>query len=127
MIDSLAAEPCIVRRPRVIARTGLAVLVLLGVVAWAANPTAAGELAAGRKKAAACRACHGMDGLSRQPNAPHIAGQIDFYLREQLVKYRSGQRAHPLMNVVAKTLSDADIDDLVAYYSSIKIIVEVPE
>ena len=68
-----------------------------------------------------------MDGLSRRPDAPHIAGQNAFYLREQLVKYRSGQRMHPVMNVVAKTLSDADIDDLVAYYSNIKITVEVPE
>jgi hypothetical protein len=39
--------------------------------------------------------------LSRQPDAPHIAGQNAFYLREQLLKYHSGQRVHPAMNVVA--------------------------
>ncbi len=115
------------RRPRVIARTVCIAFGLLGVAVWTVNPATAGELAAGREKAAACRPCHGMHGLSRQPNAPHIAGQNDFYMREQLGKYRSGQRVHPVMNVVAKELSDADIDDLVAYYSSIKITVEVPE
>ena len=43
------------------------------------------------------------------------------------VNYRSGARLHPLMNVVAKTLSDADIDDLVAYYSNIEITVVAPQ
>ena len=43
------------------------------------------------------------------------------------MNFRSGQRKHPVMHVVAKTLYDADIDDLVAYYSSIKITVEVPK
>ena len=103
--------------------------VLLAVAALAAanSAQAGGDPAAGREKAKVCRTCHGMDGLSRVPDAPHIAGQIDFYLHEQLVRYRSGKRVHPVMNVVAKTLSDADIDDLAAYYSSIKITVEVPE
>ncbi len=103
--------------------------VLMGVAALAAanSAQAGGDPAAGREKAKACRTCHGMDGLSRVPDVPHIAGQIDFYLHEQLVRYRSGKRVHPVMNVVAKTLSDADIDDLAAYYSSIKITVEVPE
>ena len=120
-------QPCTACRPRGTAKTGLALVVLLAFVTYAPNPATAGDPAAGRKKAAACRTCHGMDGLSRRPDAPHIAGQNAFYLREQLVKYRSGQRMHPVMNVVAKTLSDADIDDLVAYYSNIKITVEVPE
>lgn len=88
--------------------------------AWAGDPVA------GRQKAAACRTCHGLDGLSRQPDAPHIAGQVAVYLRDQLVKYRSGERAHPVMGVIAKQLSDADIDDLVAYYASIKLSVETP-
>ena len=96
--------------------------VLAPAIAWPAAE--AGNLAAGREKAKACRACHGLDGLSLRPDTPHIAGQIAFYLREQLRKYRQGTRAHEVMGVVAKQLSDADIEDLVAYYSSIKISVE---
>ncbi len=86
----------------------------------------AGDPAAGRHKAAACRTCHGLDGLSRQPDAPHIAGQVAVYLRDQLAKYRSGERAHPVMEVIAKQLSDTDIEDLAAYYASIKLSVEMP-
>ncbi len=108
-------------------RAGMALLVVLGVSVPAAVPAVAGEAAAGRTKAAACRPCHGMDGLSRQPNAPNIAGQNDFYMRDQLMRYRDGRRAHPVMSIVTQNLSDADIDDLVAYYSSIRITVEVPE
>lgn len=89
--------------------------------------SAAGDPAAGRQKTAACNACHGVDGLSRRPDAPHIAGQTAFYLAEQLRAFRSGRRAHPVMNVVAANLSDADIADLAAWYASIEVKVRVPE
>jgi cytochrome c553 len=127
LIESFAMKPRTACRPRGPARIGLAACVLLASAIWATHPAAAGDPAAGRKKAAVCRACHGMDGLSRRPDAPHIAGQSALYMRAQLVKYRSGERLHPLMNVVAKTLSDADIDDLVAYYSNIEITVVAPQ
>ena len=48
-------------------------------------------------------------------------------MRAQLRQYRSGERVHPEMNVIAKNLSDADIDDLVAWYSSIKLEVKLPQ
>lgn len=102
---------------------GLTCVVLAS--AWSGGAEA-GDPAAGRQKASACRTCHGLDGLSRQPDAPHIAGQIAAYLREQLAKYRSGEREHPVMGVIAKQLSDADIEDLVAHYARIKISVETP-
>lgn len=75
----------------------------------------------GRAKAAACAVCHGQAGISTVPNAPHLAGQPAIYLAEQLKNYRSGKRQHEVMNVVAKPLSDADIDDLAAWYASIRI------
>lgn len=105
-----------------------AVTLLACVVLALGGPpgAAAGDPAVGRQKAAACRTCHGLDGLSRQPDAPHIAGQIATYLRDQLVRYRSGERAHPVMGVIAKQLSDADIEDIAAYYASIKLRVELP-
>jgi cytochrome c553 len=55
------------------------------------------------------------------PNVPHLAGQPEFYTVEQLKAYRSGKRVHEIMNVVAKPLADADINDLAAWYASIEI------
>jgi cytochrome c553 len=74
-----------------------------------------------------CQACHGTDGLSKVPDAPNIAAQIEPYLAAQLKAFKSGARSNESMSVVAQTLSDKDIDDLAAYFSSIEIkIVKVP-
>ena len=81
----------------------------------------------GKKKAAACRTCHGIDGIARIPIAPHIAGESEIYLQTQLKAFRSGKREHEIMSVIAKDLSDEDIADLAAWYSSIKFSVEMPE
>jgi cytochrome c553 len=73
-----------------------------------------------------CATCHGANGLSTLVNAPHLAGQPAIYLAEQMKAYRSGKRQHEVMNVIAKPLSDADIDALAAWYASIKIDVKLP-
>jgi cytochrome c553 len=73
-----------------------------------------------------CNACHGANGMSVAPDAPNLAGQPAIYLNAQLKAYRGGKRSHEVMNVVAKPLSDADIDALAAWYSSIKIEVKTP-
>lgn len=101
---------------------------LLFALAGAAVPAAAtGSAKAGSEKSAMCLACHGRDGLSRRPDVPHIAGQSEIYMRAQLRNFRSGARAHPEMSVIAKSLSDEDINDLVAWYSSIEIKVTLPD
>ena len=64
--------------------------------------------------------CHGALGISVTPDAPHLAGQPAIYLAAQLRAYRSGARKHEVMAVMAKPLSDADIADLAAWYSSIR-------
>ncbi len=76
--------------------------------------------------AQACSTCHGANGISTLPNAPHLAGQPAIYITEQMKAYRNGKRSHEVMNVVAKPLSDADIDTLAGWYSSIKIEVKAP-
>ena len=83
----------------------------------------AGDVKAGRMKAQMCQACHGMDGLSKTPDAPNIAGQTEQYLVAQLQAFKTGIRKNDAMSVVAPTLSDADIDDLAAYFSAIEISV----
>jgi cytochrome c553 len=73
-----------------------------------------------------CITCHGANGLSTLPNAPHLAGQPMIYLVEQMKAYRSGKRAHEVMGVIAKPMSDADIDAVSAWYSAIRIEVKSP-
>ena len=87
-------------------------------------PAAEAEL--GRQKAAPCAVCHGPQGLSAAPDAPHLAGQPAMYLAAQLKAYRSGSRRHEVMAVIAKPLSDDDIEHLAAWFSSQKISVQSP-
>lgn len=75
---------------------------------------------AGRRRAQICVACHGEGGLSTNPLWPHLRGQQEDYLILQLKKYRSYERLHPLMNPISQTLTDEDIAQLAAYYSSLK-------
>lgn len=90
-------------------------------LASAASHGAAADVAAGRQKAQACVVCHGPVGLSSAPDAPHLAGQPAMYLAAQLRAFRGGKRTHEVMSVIAKPLSDADIADLAAWFSSIAI------
>ncbi|CAN5236275.1 cytochrome c [soil metagenome] len=102
-------------------------LIPLVVAIAACSATAeAGDPAAGKKKAAMCRACHGLDGLGKIPDAPNIAGQKETYLVQQLTAFKSGERKNEQMTIMAKTLSDEDIANVAAYYASIKITVQVP-
>jgi cytochrome c553 len=87
----------------------------------------AGDVKAGRAKAMMCQACHGLDGLAITPDAPNIAGQTEPYLTIQMQAFKTGVRKNDAMSVVMPPLSDADIEDLAAYYSAIEIkIVKVP-
>jgi cytochrome c553 len=101
-------------------------LLVGAMVASASLAQADGDPAAGRKKAAQCAACHGIDGLSKMPLAPNIAGSPAMYLEKQLKAFRDGARADENMNVVVKPLSDADIADLAAWYSGIEVEVTLP-
>lgn len=86
----------------------------------------AGDAALGKKRATACQTCHGMDGLSKLPEAPNLAGQVEPYLVKALTEYRDGKRENAIMNVVAKELSDDDVANLAAYYGAIQIDVIPP-
>jgi cytochrome c553 len=79
---------------------------------------AAGTKEAGQTKSTPCIACHGVDGNSANPEWPSIAGQQESYLVDQLKAFRAGARQNPLMTPMAAALSDQDIDDLAAWYSS---------
>ena len=80
----------------------------------------AGDAAAGKTKSEGCVSCHGFNGKSSNPMYPNLAGQKKPYLVKALKAYRDGKRDDPMMSGFAKSLSDADIDDLATYYSGLK-------
>ena len=96
------------------------------VLAVAGAAAAAGDARAGREKAKACAVCHGPLGVSTAPETPNLAGQPAGYLGAQLRAFRSGARRHEVMNVMAKPLTDDDIDNLGAWFSSIRIEAQAP-
>jgi cytochrome c553 len=91
------------------------------------GPAQAGDARAGRQKVAGvCQACHGMDGLSKNPEAPNLAGQIENYLVKAITEYKTEVRKNESMNIVAKDLTDEDIANIAAFYASIQIDVIPP-
>ena len=84
-----------------------------------AGAQAAGDVKAGQQKAQMCQGCHGADGNSLIPMYPKLAGQNAPYLVKQLKDFKSGARKDPVMSPMAMPLSDADIQNLAAYYASV--------
>lgn len=100
-----SAEAAVVRRVAL-----LAVLAGVGLSA----PDAHADAAAGKRKAAMCQACHGMDGIGTNPTVPNIAGDSETYIISQLQAFRGGAREHEQMSIIAQSLSDEDIRNLAA-------------
>ena len=97
------------------------ILPLIAVAALSMNSAAtfAGDAAAGKTKSVTCAACHGQNGISTNDIWPNLAGQKEGYLVAQLTAFRGGQRTNAMMAPMVAALSDADIADLAAYYSSL--------
>jgi len=96
-------------------------LLSLGVMLVAASTAslASGNIANGKTKAATCFACHGTDGNGIDPQYPRLAGQYNMYLQQVLHEYKDGRRNNPIMKGFAATLSEQDIEDVSAYFSSL--------
>lgn len=91
---------------------------LFALAAFAVGAHAA-DLAAGKAKAEQiCAACHGADGNSKDGQYPILAGQHPDYIRKALRDYKSGARKNPTMAGMAAPLSDADIENLAAWFAS---------
>jgi cytochrome c553 len=96
------------------------VLVMAVALAGVQGLAQAADAAAGKSKAAVCAGCHGAAGMSANPLWPNLAGQKDKYLMKQIKAFRDGTRTDPMMSPMAKPLTDADIENLAAYFSSLK-------
>lgn len=90
------------------------------VLSATAGGVVAGDIAAGKQKAAVCASCHGQDGNSPTPAFPKIAGQYEDYLLHTLEAYKSGHRKNPIMSGQVANLSKRDMEDLAAYFASQK-------
>jgi cytochrome c553 len=97
----------------------LATAVISTVLLAASGSVLAGDAAAGKAKAASCAGCHGANGISNNPMWPNLAGQQSGYLVKSLKAFRDGARDDPMMGPMAKPLSDEDIENIAAYYSSL--------
>lgn len=85
---------------------------------WTA-PVLSADSAAGEQKAATCMGCHGPKGKSSNAQWPNLAAQQSPYIVNQLTAFKSGTRSNPMMQSMAANLSDGDINNLAAYYSSL--------
>lgn len=101
------------------------ILVLGGVIL--AGGVSAADLDAGRKLANMCRTCHGIDGYAAIPIAPHIGGEPQEYLEGQLMAFKTGQREHEMMSVVATGLTAQQIADVSAWYAAHEVQATLPE
>ena len=99
----------------------VAVALLLGT-----NATAfAADAARGKLISYTCLGCHGIEGYKNaypDYSVPRLAGQNATYIIAALKEYKSGERSHPTMRVQGSALSDQDIEDVAAYFSSLATI-----
>lgn len=91
------------------------------VLVWFAAPARAeGDAARGKAKVEQCAACHGETGNSTMENTPSLAGQPTAFVFLQLFLIRDGLRPLPLMQPFVEGKSDQDLEDIAAYYASLK-------
>jgi len=82
------------------------------------TPVITGDAAAGKQKAQLCFACHGENGVAPVPNFPNLVGQSTEYLYWSLVEYQRARGPESPMTPLVAALSDGDLRDLAAYFSS---------
>ena len=85
---------------------------------------AQGDPAAGQVKSALCATCHGAEGNSEISINPKLAGQNFNYIVKQLKDYKSGNRVNATMAAMVAALTDQDILDISAWYSSQQVTLQ---
>lgn len=67
----------------------------------------------------ACAPCHGVDGIAKDVEVPHLAGQNVVYLYNQLKAFKSGKRPHKEMRYMSRHVSEAEMEALADYYAAL--------
>lgn len=91
------------------------------VIAAASGPATAEDIspATAANMARNCFGCHGPDG--RSPGAiPALNGKSAAFITKSLKDFRSGERPSTVMGRHAKGYSDAEVEALATYISSLK-------
>jgi cytochrome c553 len=109
---------------RVSAAVHAAALFLVGMLALCSQPALAGA-EEGRAKAQTCIACHGPGGNSVIPSVPSLTGQPKQFIVSALYQFREGKRKNDQMTPLAANLSNADLNDLAAFFAA-QALVAVP-
>lgn len=93
---------------------------LLSIMTFATSSQAANIYAGKSKAAAVCSQCHGVKTPSADAPFPSLAGRDEDYLKQALKEYRDKTRVSDIMNNIAGSLSDKDINNIISYYSRLK-------
>jgi cytochrome c553 len=108
-------------RSQRLARAAL-VAASIALVPFASQAAEGGNAEAAKDKVSMCIGCHGIPGYKTAfplvYHVPRISGQTAKYIENALLAYKKGDRSHPSMQAIAGSLSEQDIADLAAYYSS---------
>jgi len=93
----------------------------IAVILSLSTPSFAASIYAGQAKAATvCSQCHGIRTISSEAPFPPLAGRNQDYLESALKQYRNKTRVSDIMNNIAGSLSDRDINNIAAYYSRLQ-------
>ncbi len=65
-----------------------------------------------------CAACHGADGIAKSADVPHLAGQHELYLFNQIKAFRSSKRPHEEMRYMSRQLSEAEMREIARHYAA---------
>jgi cytochrome c553 len=81
---------------------------------------AAADVGAGKAFAEReCKGCHGLDGRGAAPAIPNLAAQRERYLLASIKAYKEGKRTHAALREMAEHMSEADVRNVAAYYTSL--------
>jgi cytochrome c553 len=93
-------------------------VLILGIGLFSMNSHAANVYAGKAKVEAVCSQCHGLKAASKDAPFPQLFGRDFAYLQTALQQYRDKTRKSDIMNAVAGSLSDTDIENIAAYYDN---------
>ena len=66
-----------------------------------------------------CVPCHGEEGIAKDSEVPHLAGQNERYLYNQLKAFHMGKRGHKEMKVMSRHMTEAEMEAIAAFYAGL--------